>query len=339
MRARVKLTSVGPGATIQDAGRFGWLRYGVTPAGPMDWVACQTVNRALGNDPGAAALEIGLGGLSLTVDAPLTLAFAGGAFQWRRDRTDLPPAARLRLFPGEVLSVRPGPGGAFTYIAVPGGFDVPEVLGSRATHTRSRLGGMEGRMLRGGDELAIAGAPGLPGDDAIIAAPWLSGDDTPIRVVPGPQDDHFTPESRARFLREAYTLTAIADRMAYKLAGPRLDHAGDFNIVSDGVALGAIQVAGDGQPMVLMADRQPTGGYPKIAHVCRADIGRLAQLRPGDSCRFAAITSDEARARLVALEDEVAGTAGAMIPLRLEPSAERLFGSNLISGVVDAHLK
>jgi allophanate hydrolase subunit 2 len=130
-------------------------------------------------------------------------------------------------------------------------------------------------------------------------------------------------------------LTPAADRMAYKFAGPPIAHQADFNIVSDGVALGAVQIAGDGQPMVLMADRQPTGGYPKIAHVCRADIGRLAQLRPGDACRFRAIDQEEARVALLALEHEVATVMALLTPLRKAFTAESLLGANLIGGVVD----
>ena len=149
-------------------------------------------------------------------------------------------------------------------------------MGSRATHTRSALGGLDGRALRAGDRLAIAAA--APQDDVAIEAPWLAWRAAPFGVVLGPQDDHFAAAAIDAFLEATYTLTAQADRMAYKLEGPKIAHARGHDIVSDGVALGAIQVAGDGQPMVLMADRQPTGGYTKLAHVCRADIGRLAQL-------------------------------------------------------------
>ena len=151
----------------------------------------------------------------------------------------------------------------------------------------------------------------------------------------GPQDDYFTREALAAFCHDSFVLTQAADRMAYKFAGPSIAHEADFNIVSDGVALGAVQVAGDGQPLVLMADRQPTGGYPKIAHVCRADIGRLAQVRPGEACRFRAVDQDEACAALLALEDAAATAAAFAAPLRTALTAERLLAANLIGGVVD----
>ena len=335
MTARLTIESVGSGATIQDGGRFGLLRYGVTPAGPMDWVAHRTANLALGNVPGAAAIEIGPGGIVLSVEAPILLAFAGGGFAWTRGDIQLPPAARLVLRPGERLRARTGAWGTFATIAVPGGIDVPAIMHSRATHIRSALGGLEGRALHAGDQLGIGAENLAMKEDVEIDAPWLVRSDAPIRIVLGPQDDYFAAETIEAFCENPYRLTGTADRMAYRFEGPRLSHARDFNIVSDGVALGAIQVAGDGQPLVLMADRQPTGGYAKIAHVCRADIGRIAQMRPGETCRFAAIGVAAARAALLALEDRVADTASHLSPLRREPTTESLLGANLVGGVTD----
>jgi biotin-dependent carboxylase-like uncharacterized protein len=331
---RVTIEAVGPGATIQDGGRHGLLRYGVTPAGPMDWTALATANLALGNEPDAAAIEIAPGGIILTVDRATPLAFAGGGFAWTRGETHLPAAARIMLVPGERLRARAGAWGSFAICAVPGGVDIPAMMHSRSTHTRSALGGIEGRSLRAGDGFA-AGAERGTMDCVAIAAPWLTRSDAPIRVVLGPQDDHFAAETIDAFTDATFTLSRVADRMAYRFEGPRLAHARDFNIVSDGVAFGAIQVAGDGQPLVLMADRQPTGGYAKIAHVCRADIGRLAQLRPGDTCRFRSVDVAAARDALLALEDAIAGTANHLEPLLRSPSAASLLDTNLIGGVVD----
>jgi biotin-dependent carboxylase-like uncharacterized protein len=334
MTAVLTLDSVGPGATIQDAGRFGLLRYGVTPAGPMDWTAHETANRALGNAPGAAAIEIGPGGVALSVDRPVTLAVAGGGFLWTRDETRLPSAVRIVLRPGERLRARAGAWGTFAICAVSGGIASDPVMGSRATHTRSGLGGLDGRHLRTGDRLSPA-QDGPAMDDRVIAAPWLAASDSPIRIVLGPQDDHFSPRTIADFLATPYVLTTAADRMAYTFDGPVIAHARDFNIVSDGVALGAIQVAGDGRPLILMADRQPTGGYPKIGHVCRADIGRLSQVRPGESVRFQAVTAAAARTALLALEDRIEQTPAHLVPLLRAPTAAALLAANLIDGVTD----
>ncbi len=336
MGGLVMIETAGLGATIQDGGRFGMLRFGVTAAGPMDWVAHETANRALGNAPDAAAIEIGPGGLAVSVAAPMPLAFAGGGFAWTRGETRLPAAARVMLRRGEVLRARAGARGSFAYCAAPGGIDVPVVMGSRATHTRSALGGLNGRPLEPGDRLAAVSDHAAEPPDALIEAAWLAPSDTALRVVLGPQDDHFAGDTIAAFFAAPFTLTSAADRMAYKLEGPRLVHARDFNIVSDGIAHGAIQIAGDGQPMVLMADRQPTGGYAKIGTVCRADIGRLAQLRPGGSCRFQQITVAAAREALLALEDRVAETGGRLVPLRRVPTTDDLNAANLVGGVTDA---
>ena len=186
-----------------------------------------------------------------------------------------------------------------------------------------------------GDRLKPARRASEPLDDAEIQAGWLAAADAPLFVVLGPQDDHFTPAAVTSFLDATWTLSAAADRMAYALEGPRLDHASGHDIVSDGIALGAVQVAGTGQPMVLMADRQPTGGYPKIAHVCRADLGRLAQLRPGQTCRFAAASVAEARDASLALDALVRSAPRRLVPLRQTPDAERLAIDNLIGGVTN----
>lgn len=340
--ARLRVLRAGPGVTVQDGGRHGYLRYGVTPAGPMDWTAFRKANLALGNDHGgaagrAAAVEISIGGLEVICEgAAVAVAFAGGAFTWRRDGHLLPHAARLLLRPGERLTAQAGRSGAWAYLAVEGGFDTPLEMGSRATHVRSSMGGIQGRMLREGDVLPTAAGTGDAGLEAAIDAPWLGQNAQAFRVVLGPQDDYFAPESLAAFFSATFTLTLHADRMAYRLDGPRVAHVRGYNIVSDGIALGAIQVAGDGAPLVLMADRQPTGGYPKLGHVIRADIGRFAQMRPGETCRFCVVSVAEARAALLTLDDEIAATAGWLRPLRRELTSQTLLEANLIDGVVDA---
>jgi 5-oxoprolinase (ATP-hydrolysing) subunit C len=163
----------------------------------------------------------------------------------------------------------------------------------------------------------------------------IGGDAAMLRVVLGPQDDHFFPESLSAFFAGSFTLTPAADRMAYRFDGPEIAHARGYDIVSDGVALGAIQIPGNKKPLILMADRPPTGGYPKLGHVARADIGRLAQMRPGESCRFRAVSVAEARAALLAREDEIAKTKQSLRPLRGAPTSEKLFEANLIGGVVN----
>ncbi|HYP57531.1 MAG TPA: biotin-dependent carboxyltransferase family protein [Beijerinckia sp.] len=337
----LRVLRAGPGATIQDGGRRSFLRYGVTPAGPMDWTAFRTANLALDNDNDAASVEISVGGLEVVCeDEPVPLAFCGGAFLWTHESRTLPAAARILLRPGERLAARAGASGAWTYLAVEGGFDTPLVMGSRATHVRSHMGGIEGRMLREGDDLPVAsGTLAAKREvEARIETPWLEEpiSQESVRVVLGPQDDYFSQDMVARFFASVFTLTASVDRMAYRFEGPDIEHRRGFNIVSDGIALGAIQIAGDKQPLVLMADRQPTGGYPKIGHVIQADIGRLAQMRPGASCRFVQVEVGEARDALFALEAEIARTLENLRPLRRELTGEMLSDVNLIDGVVSA---
>ncbi|WP_051335469.1 biotin-dependent carboxyltransferase family protein [Methylocapsa acidiphila] len=336
---RLRVLRAGPCATIQDGGRFGYLRYGVTPAGPMDWAAFRTANLALDQDDNAAAIEISYGGFELLCEgAPTWIAFAGGGFSWRRDHAALPPATRVLLRPGDRLSAQAGSFGAWTYLAVEGGIETPPAMGSRATHVRSAMGGLDGRMLRAGDLLPAR--PTAKRDpaffEAAIEAPWLEKNGRPLRVVLGPQDDYFTADGLAAFFCSEYRLTPSADRMAYRLDGPEIPHARGHDIVSDGIALGAIQIAGDRKPLILMADRQPTGGYPKLGHVIGADIGRLAQMRPGEACRFTAVSVAEARAALLDVEEDVAETPSRLHILRPALTSETLLGINLIDGFVDA---
>jgi 5-oxoprolinase (ATP-hydrolysing) subunit C len=335
--ACLRVLHAGNGATIQDAGRYGYLRYGVTPAGPMDWVAFNTANLALGNDDRAAAIEISVGGLKVVCEGtPLWVAYAGGEFVWRRNGEPLPKAARACLEPGMALEARAGQSGALSYLAADGGFATPVTLGSRATHTRSGIGGIDGRMLRNDDVLPVAssGAKRAENFEASINAPWLAQQGA-LRVVLGPQDDYFAQEALSTFFSSEFTLTAMADRMAYRFEGPDIASARGYDIVSDGIALGAIQIPGDKRPLILMADRQPTGGYPKLGTIARADIGRLAQMRPGDRCRFKMAGADEARAALLRLEEDIAGTVLHLRPLRQKLTTKGLLEANLIDGVVD----
>ncbi len=320
MPGALRILRAGFGATIQDGGRHGQLRYGITPAGPMDWRAFRTANLALGNHAErAAAVEIGVGGIEVfcATTTPIGVAFCGGGFSWRRDGRQVGCAARLILRPGETLTAHPGRHGVFAYLAVSGGLATPVELGSRATHTRSGIGGIDGRMLRDGDLLPLF-AGGWPFGEARISAPWLDGDPAPVRVVLGPQDDYFGAAALNAFFGAEFRLTA-GDRMAYRLEGPEIAHERGFNIVSDGIALGAIQIAGDRKPLILMADHPPTGGYPKLGHVIRADIGRLAQLRPGETCRFLPVGVEEARAAWLACENAVAATSRHLRPLQSAP--------------------
>lgn len=332
--AIIRILSAGPGTTLQDAGRHGYLRYGVTAAGPMDPLAHATANLAVGNPAGATALEVSPGGIEVTAEfASLGVAVAGGEFDVSLDGRPLPSAVVLDLDEGAVLKIRAGRSGSWCYLAVAGRFVVPKVLGSHATHTRTGFGGVNGRAAVAGDRLRIEQSGSWKPPGAMVA-PWLDQPANIVRVVLGPQHDYFADDQIAAFLAGPWSVSAKRDRMAYFLDGPRLTHARGYNIVSDGIAMGAIQVPGDGRPIVLMADRQSTGGYPKIATVIGPDLGRLAQARPGTEFRFEAVSIGEA---VAARREEAAWLSHGIViePLvRTHLSSEFLLGLNLIDGVI-----
>jgi 5-oxoprolinase (ATP-hydrolysing) subunit C len=334
MSVRLRVLTAGPGVTLQDGGRWGWLRYGVTAAGPIDPLAFATANLATGGAHDAPAIEVSLSGLELSVEGgELSVAVAGGAFRLTYEGREFTTPAVIRLIPHAALAIRAGADGAWCYVAVAGRLDVPATLGSVSTHVRSGIGGLQGRALAAGDVLRVSSPQILEPDIATISAPWLVRADGPIRVVLGPQDDYFSDDQIECFLRGPWTLSSRSDRMAYILDGVPLVHAKGFNIVSDGIVMGAIQVPGNGLPVVLMADRQPTGGYPKIATVIGVDLGRLAQRRAGASLSFRSVGADEA----VSLRRSEAAVLAAPIMrealIRTELSSEFLLATNLVDGV------
>lgn len=309
------LTRAGPACTVQDAGRHGYLRFGITPAGPMDWIAHATANWLAGNSPGAAAVEIGPGGLSAAATEPVRVALSARGFRILRNGNALPTRVAITLQAGDRLDVLPGPEHLWAYLALPGGIACAPVMGSRATHLRSGLGPMG--ALAAGDTLHAAAASTAPDLCLIDPAPPPTG---PIRYIPGPQADRFSPETHALFAAATWTVAPKSDRMAYRLSGPAIPAIGGHDIVSDGIALGAIQIPGDGQPFVLMADRQPTGGYPKIGTVIRADLPRLAQTRPGQPFRLSPAPVAEAVSALHAATPDPAHMQPHLRHLRTIPA-------------------
>ncbi len=330
------IEAAGPGVTLQDGGRHGYLRFGITAAGPMDPLMFATANRAVGNFLGATAIEVSTGGLTVSApEGPLGLALVSTGFRATLDGEALPAACALTLEPGRTLTIRAGSTGSWGYLAVAGRFDVAPVMGSCATHTRSALGGLDGRGLRAGDRIAVADTRRGDGAPQRLLAPWLDRDPSRIRVVLGPQDDYFAPDQIAAFLDRPWTVSPRGDRMACFLDGTPLAHAKGHDIVSDGVAMGAIQVPGNGLPIILMADRQSTGGYPKIATVIGPDLGRLAQVQGGARVTFNAVSVAEAVAARRADAEALRGDVRREPVLRTEFPAEFLLGLNLVGGVTD----
>jgi biotin-dependent carboxylase-like uncharacterized protein len=331
------IDDAGPGVTLQDGGRHGYLRFGITAAGPMDPLMFATANRTVGNPLHATAIEVSTGGLTASApEGPLGLALISAGFRATLDGEALPTACALTLEPGQRLAIRAGSTGAWGYLAVAGRIDVAPVLGSTATHTRSALGGLGGRGLRAGDRIPVAEARMGDGAPQRLLAPWLARDPSLIRVVLGPQDDYFASDQIAAFLERSWTVSPRGDRMACFLDGRPLTHTKGHDIVSDGVAMGAIQVPGNGLPIILMADRQSTGGYPKIATVIGPDLGRLAQVQGGSPIIFSAVSIGDAivarRAEAEALQRDIQREP----MVRTDFPPEFLLNVNLIDGITDA---
>jgi biotin-dependent carboxylase-like uncharacterized protein len=332
----LRVRSCGPLTSLQDAGRTGWQRFGVSTSGAMDRLALAAANALVGNPPGAGAVELALvGGAFTAEDGPVRAAVAGAACPVALDGRPVATGASVLIRPGETLEVGAMRAGVYAYLAVAGGYAVSPELGSVSLHPRARIGGLGGRTCRPGDRLALSGDAPAGLDLALDPVPL--DPDAAVRVVLGPQDDHFTPEGVATFLGGRYRVTAEADRMGYRLSGPCVEHREGFNIVSDGIVSGSVQIPGSGEPIVMMADRQTTGGYPKIATVISADLRVLAQRRPGDPVRFRAVPVEEAQAIARERAALVAGLAARLRPARRGlPSTEELLALNLAGAAVDA---
>lgn len=332
--SRLIISSIGPASSIQDSGRPGSQRYGLTPSGAIDLLSLAAANCLVGNAPFAATIEIGPFGASFTArDGAVRVALTGAPRNADIDGRAVAFDTSATLKDGETLTLGFARGGAFSYFAIEGGIEGEAMFGSLSVNARAGLGSPYPRPLQAGDELHVANASTAP--ERRIEVPRTS--DGPIRVVMGPQDDEFDEENKALFLNSEWRISATSDRMGYRLEGPAIKHLHGHNIVSDGTVNGSIQVPGNGAPIVLMPDRGTTGGYPKIATVISADFGRLAQLPAGTGFRFKAVSMADAQdaARkfanaLRSLPDRLASVEG------VELNLEALHGANVAGSAVNA---
>ena len=288
----------GPLTTIQDLGRPGHLRVGIPASGPMDREAFLLANRLVGNPDTAAGLECTLIGPRVEFTDERLVAVTGADMAPTVNGAPVPAWQGLRVHGGDVLRLGPARSGVRGYLSISGGIETPPVLGSRATYVRGRLGGLEGRALRKGDRLPLGRVGAARPRRVQPERVPTYGGEPELAVVLGPQDDRFTGAGIAALFEGPYQMLPQNDRMGARLQGPFIEHTRGHDIISDGVALGGIQVIGEGQPIVLLADRQSTGGYTKIGTVCSFDIGRLAQVKPGGRLRFRRVTVAEAHAML-----------------------------------------
>jgi biotin-dependent carboxylase-like uncharacterized protein len=286
------VTQVGPHVSIQDSGRRGLMRFGVPESGPMDRTAFAIANAALGNTTIPPVIEISMGGLQLEcVDGSVTVALAGGGFQVAIDQSSFGSWAVATIHAGARLTVKPGPWGSWTYLVFAGDLQANRWLGSAATHSQSGFGG--GQIAKG-QRLVIENAEVRDERCGPIPCPVFARPRTSLRVVLGPQDRFFAPDTIHALLWQPFSLTDAYDRMGVRLAGPTLRPVGKLDMPSEAIVRGSIQVAGDGRPTVLLADHQTTGGYPKIATVISADLDRFVQLRSRSQVVFESISPEAA---------------------------------------------
>jgi 5-oxoprolinase (ATP-hydrolysing) subunit C len=292
--SKLVIPTIGPASSVQDGGRHGAQRYGLTPSGAMDRLALSAANCLVGNAAFAAAIEIGPFGAAFTArEGAVRVALAGAPRNADIAGRAVAFDTSVTLADGETLTLGFARGGSFSYLAIEGGITGEPMFGSLAVNARAGLGSPYPRPLQAGDELQTAAASGAA-ERRIDFPPPANG---PIRVVMGPQDDEFG-DAKNLFLDSEWKISATSDRMGYRLEGPVIKHLHGHNIVSDGTVNGSIQVPGNGQPIVLMPDRGTSGGYPKIATVISADLGRFAQIPAGRGFRFKAVSMAEAQAEV-----------------------------------------
>ena len=337
--SRLVIEAISPASSVQDAGRFGAQRYGLTSSGAMDRMGLAIANTLVGLPAGAAGIEIGpLPGRFSAREGAVRLAFAGATRPLSVGSRMFDFNRSFVLETGETLEIgaaRPGDtyAGVFSYCALEGGIKGTPVFGSLSVTARAEIGSPFQRPLRAGDTIEAATADPEGSDQRLMPPAPVSG---PIRVVLGPQDDYFSAETIEVFQNADWTVSSTSDRMGYRLEGPVLAHAKGFNIISDGIVNGHIQIPGNGQPLVLLADRGTTGGYPKIGAIITADLGRFAQVPVGGTVRFSILDIEAAQAETVAYMKRIVTLRDGLSPLLSAMSIEGLFAANLAGGGVHA---
>ncbi|MGF1474653.1 MAG: biotin-dependent carboxyltransferase family protein [Geminicoccaceae bacterium] len=339
-----KIIEPGLQTTVQDGGRYGFQRFGVPVSGAMDQESLKLANALVGSAPSAPALEMRYAGLELeVVDGAVRVALTGtnakmsvSLADWEQPIT-IEAYRSVTLQAGARLKCRNLGERANAYLAIAGELDLDTVMNSFATYLRGGFGGVSGRALRTDDVLRTTAGDSV-GPDRQGGWPILPSDNGPIRVVLGPQSDFFSDDAIQRFLAAPWTISKDTDRMGMRLEGPKLEHAKGFNITSDGIATGAIQVPGSGQPIILLADRQTAGGYPKIATVASVDLPRLGRAMTGGTMTFVTVTVEEAQGLRRTREAELNCWIDGLEPVREtgQIDVDALYRENLITGAVAA---
>lgn len=299
----MSFTVINPGllTTVQDAGRVGYQQFGVSVSGVTDPRAMKIANILVGNDENEAVLECTMMGPQLRFNKANVVAVTGGDLGPTLDGQPVASYAAFVVREGQTLRFTGLRTGCRAYIAFAGGLDIPLVMGSRSTYMKAKIGGLDGRKLEKNDEIGFR----APNPDVLnlvqrrIAPEVTARNAYTVRVLMGPQDDRFTQAGIDTFLGETYTVTNEFDRMGCRMDGPEIEHKNGGDIISDGIAFGAIQIPTAGKPIIMLADRQTTGGYTKIANVITADFRIIGQLKGGDRVRFVKTTIEAAQDALL----------------------------------------
>lgn len=339
MSAMLEVSAVGPGVSLQDNGRPGYQRFGITEGGVMDRWALVEANVLLDNSPETAALEmIGTGGSFTVSGAAVKMATSGAPMDLTVDGVSIPWRSSFVVEPGQSVQCGYAKQSIYSYLQVEGGFALEPVMGSFSTHSRSNFGGFKGRVLKDGDALPVSVRASGNTSSVMLPTPEYLNT-AQIRIVWGTQAEVFSAEVREALLNSEFSVTAERDRMGARLATEAGSLAAETGLsgVSDCVIIGDIQVAGDGVATVLLADRQPTGGYPRIATVITADLDAMSQMPTGKSFRFTVVSTVEAVELLQARQQELNTLASKVVSVTRRPEdIPDLLSYNLVDGVVRA---
>jgi biotin-dependent carboxylase-like uncharacterized protein len=345
MQPALRVLAPGLLTTVQDLGRVGHQYLGVSVSGALDPISLRAANALVGNAAQEGALEVAYAGPTLVVEADsVRIGIAGAAApvelfanETASNATRLETGRSIRLERGNVLRIGTLSEAAVLYIAVEGGLAIEPMLGSVSTYVRAGIGGWHGRALVSEDLIPLRRSSASDRAEVRFNG-WTATRPRRVRAIVGPQADYFSEHAIRTLFTSSYRIAADSDRMGMRLTGAKVEHSRGFDIVSDGVAPGSIQVPGNGQPIVLMADRQTTGGYPKIATVISADLPALGRLRIGDTISFEEVSLETAQALRRKLLDEVDDICEHIVPIaRTEGEITKsLIEANLISGAVDA---
>lgn len=310
------ILQAGPLTTIQDAGRFGLMEYGIGQSGVMDYWSYIQVNQLVGNDKNEAVLEMTLMGSEILFDEETLIAYTGADMQAKLDEVPIERGRAYLIQKGQRLKFGMAKSGVRAYLAIAGEMQVPVIINSKSTNLKCKMGGLDGRKLQNGDELKVQVRKYSKKKTEKLLKKQMEPTDYEekkmIRVVLGPQDDCFSEKGIKTFLSEDYIVSMESDRMGIRMEGPKIEGKGKTDIVSDGIVFGSIQVTSAGLPIVMMADHQTTGGYAKIATVVKEDLPKLAQARPGDHVVFQKVEIEEIqKKRFFLFDTKMIATHGA----------------------------